>query len=254
MFNIMIDFIAGFIKKDKGDALNSEKQRDFRNVVILQISIIVSALLLKDGLDLMEIENSYVFRDIFFLALGGLYVMVLWDMLRNFTQSALIIYSLFAVIVGTYILTLVTVNPVYKLFATESEQQPYLLFIHSILFLVEATTIYFAILDIFSGNKMSQEKLWGSACIYLMIAISFGSLYDLINILKPGSMGTPLALGLESYTACVAFSMTILGGQDPVYQNAVPLIKGIGIIESVWGNLFIVLLVGRLLGQPDAEH
>jgi hypothetical protein len=249
----MIDAIIGFIKKDKGDALMNEKQRDFRNVVILQISIIVSALLLKDGLDLMGMENSYVFRDFFFLALGGFYVMVLWDMLRNFTQSAFIIYTLFVVIVGTYILTLVTVNPLYKLFATESEQQPYLLFIHSILFLVEGTTIYFAILDIFTGNKMSQEKLWGSACIYLMIAISFGSLYDLINILKPGSMGTPLAMGLESYTACVAYSMSILGGQDPPFQNAVPLIKGIGIVESVWGNLFIVLLVGRLLGQPDAE-
>jgi hypothetical protein len=253
MFNTMIGFIADFIKKDKGDALNKEKQRDFRNVVILQIAMIVSALLLKDSLDLMEIKNSYVIRDLFFLTLGAVYVMVLWDMLRNFTQSPFIIYTLFVVIVGTYILALVTVNPLFKLFETETEQQPYLLFIHSILFLVEATTIYFAILDIFSGNKMSQEKLWGSACIYLMIAISFGSLYDLINILKPGSMGTPLALGLESYTACVAFSMTILGGQDPAYQNAVPLIKGIGIIESVWGNLFIVLLVGRLLGQPDAE-
>ena len=249
----MINFIAGFIKKEVGDVLKREKQRDFRNVVILQVLLIVSALLLKDAMDLAGVKNSYVFRDIFFLVLGAFYVMVLWDMLRNFTQSAFIIYSLFVVIVGTYILTLFTVNPVYKLFATEAEQQPYLFFIHSVLFLVEATTIYFAILDIFSGNKMSQEKLWGSACIYLMIAISFGSLYDLINILKPGSMGAPLAMGLESYTACVAFSMTILGGQDPVYQNAVPLIKGLGIVESVWGNLFIVLLVRRLLGQPDAE-
>jgi hypothetical protein len=249
----MIDVIAGFIKKEVGVALNREKQRDFRNVVILQILFIVSALLLKDTLDLLEVKNSYVLRDSFFLLLGGFYVMVLWDMLRNFTQNAFIIYSLFIVIVGTYILTLVTVNPVYKLFTTEAEQQPYLLFIHSILFLVEATTIYFAILDIFSGNKMSQEKLWGSACIYLMIAISFGSLYDLINIVRPGSMGAPLALGLESYTACVAFSMTILGGQDPTFQNAIPLIKGLGIIESVWGNLFIVLLVGRLLGQPEGE-
>lgn len=243
----------GFLKKLSGDALTIEKKKDFRNVVFLQIVIIASALLLNDSLHMLGLKDSYVFRDIFFLFFGGIYVLIMWDMLRNFTSNKTLIVSLFIIIMGTYAFALVTVNPIWKLFETQEEQRPSLLFIHSVLFIVEATVIYFAIFDIFSGKKVSQEKLWGSACIYLMIAISFGSVYDLINIANPGAMGQQVNLGLESYTACIAYSMTILGGMETPYPDAIPLITNLGIIESVWANLFIVLLVGRLLGQPDGE-
>jgi hypothetical protein len=169
----------GFLKKLSGDALTIEKKKDFRNVVFLQIVIISSALLLNDSLHMLGIKDSYVFRDIFFLFFGGIYVLIMWDMLRNFTSNKLLIVSLFIIIMGTYAFALVTVNPIWKLFDTQEEQRPSLMFIHSVLFIVEATVIYFAIFDIFSGKKVSQEKLWGSACIYLMIAISFGSVYDI---------------------------------------------------------------------------
>jgi hypothetical protein len=246
----MLDF---FIQKLKGEDLAHEKKRDFRNVVILQISIIISAILLKDAFEMLGITNSYIIRDCIFLLLGGVYVLVMWDMLRNFTQNKFIISALFIIIIGSYILALVIVNPIFPLYSTEKEQQPYLFFIHMVLFTIEITVMYFAILDLFSGSKMSEEKLWGSTCIFLMIAIAFGSLFDLINIANPGAMGTPLKLGLESYTACIAHSLTVIGGQDSMYPESMSIIKGISIIESVWANLFIVLLVGRLLGQPDAE-
>jgi hypothetical protein len=242
-----------FIVKEKGQALQNEKKKDFRTVVILQCLIIGSALLLKDILELAGIEESYVFRDILFLLLGGVYVLVLWDMIRNFTQNKTIINSLFFLIVGSYLLALVTVNPIWSLFESDMEKRPYLFFIHFVLFSVEATVIVFAILDIFTGKKMSKEKLWGSACIYLMIAICFGSVYDLISIAHPGALGQPIKLGLESYTSCIAYSLTILGGQDPPFPSAMSIISRLGILESVWANLFIVLLVGRLLGQPDEE-
>jgi hypothetical protein len=245
--------VLSFLKKLKGDDLTREKKKDFRNVVILQVLIITSALMLDDILHMMGIKDSYVFRDFFFLFLGGLYVLFLWDTLKNFTENQVLVIVLFVLIMGTYAFALVTVNPLWKLFDTEEEQQPCLFFIHFVLFSVEATVIVFAIFDIFAGNKMSQEKLWGSACIFLMIAICFGSIYDLINIANPGAMGVPIKLGLESYTSCITYSMTILGGQDPPFDNPIPLISKLGIIESVWANLFIVLLVGRLLGQPDGD-
>lgn len=242
-----------FVKSFKGEALTNEKRRNYRNIVILQTLIIFSALLLNDMLEMLGIKNAYVISDTIFLLFGGIYVLVMWDMLRNFTNNKALIVSLFFFIMGTYVFALFTVNPIWQLFDDEMEQRPYLFFIHTVLFSVEVTVIIFAILDIFSGNKMSKEKLWGSACIYLMIAIAFGSAYDLINIAWPGSLGENLKLGMESYVSCIAYSMTILGGQDPRFPNVIPLITNLGILESVWANLFIVLLVGRLLGQPDAD-
>lgn len=234
----------------KGEALKLEKRKDYRNLVILQILIIFSALLLKDILILFGITESFVLRDSLFLLLGGLYVIFLWDMMRNFTSNKAFLKIILALILFGYFLGLVTVNPFYKVFEGES-QRPYLLIVHAILFLVELIVILFAIPDLFTGAKDSKDRLWGAASVYLMIAIAFGSLYDLISIIKPGSMGVPLQLGLESYTECIYYSMTILGGQDPLYDNPSRLIRNIGIVEALWGSMFIVLLVGRLLSKNN---
>jgi len=234
--------------------LRAEKIKDYKNIVALQTLIILSALLLKDILAMsgMNVHTSNVFRDVLFLLLGGLYVYILWDLLRNFTQNRPLVIILLGFIVFALGLAFVTVNPFYQFFDTEAEQRIYLFFIHLVLFAVETTVIFHSIYDIFSGHRLSEEKIWGSACIFLMIGISFGSLYDLINIVNPGSMGVPLAQGLESYTTCISYSMTIIGGHES-YPNAIPLITNLSVVEAVWSNLFVVLLVGRLLGKPDSE-
>ncbi len=237
-----------FVQHLKGEALRNEKEKDFRNVVILQCLIIFSALLLKDLLSLIGFEDTLIFRDVIFLLLGGIYVLVLWDLLRNFTRSIWLIYGLFVVIMGSYALALITVNPFFTFFDEES-QRPYLFYIHAVLFIIELIVIYFVILDMFSGEKLSPQKLWGAACVYLMIAICFGSAYDLICIAKLGALGESIPLGLESYTTCIYYSLTILGGQDPEYDQPIRLIRNLAVIEAVWGNLFVVLLVGRLLAK-----
>ncbi len=233
--------------------LNEEKKKDFRNIVFLQIIIIVSAMLLKETLALcgVSLATSNMIRDFLFLITGGLYVFVLWDLLRDLTKSNVLIISMLVLIILGLGVAFFAVNPVYEFFDNDTKR-PYLFFVHLSLFIIETTVIYHCVYDIFSGKKLSVEKIWGSACIYLMIGISFGSLYDLVNIVKPGSMGIPLAQGLESYTVCIYYSMTIIGGHD-AFLEAIPLIQNLGIIEAVWSNLFIVLLVGRLLGKPDTD-
>jgi hypothetical protein len=234
--------------------LRAEKIKDYKNIVALQTMIIVSALLLKDALSMTGIStyNSNLVRDILFLLLGGVYVFILWDLLRNFTKNKFLVISLLGFIIASLGLATVTVNPLFHIHETPDELRLHLFFIHIVLFAVESIVIFHSIYDIFSGNRLSEEKIWGSACIFLMIGISFGSLYDLINIVNPGCMGVPLNMGLDSYTACISYSMTIIGGHES-YPNAIPLITNIGVLEAVWSNLFVVLLVGRLLGKPDNE-
>jgi len=234
--------------------LNEEKKKDFRNIVYLQMLIILSAMLLKETLAIsgVDLKISNTIRDVLFLILGGLYVFVLWDLLRNLTQNNTLLIGIFILIIIGLGTAFFTVNPIYDFFETENDKRPYLFFVHLSLFTVESTVIYHCVYDIFTGKKLSAEKIWGSACIYLMIGISFGSIYDLVNIVNPGSMGIPLSQGLESYTVSIYYSMTIIGGHD-AFLEAIPLIQNIGIIEAVWSNLFIVLLVGRLLGKPDGD-
>ena len=234
--------------------LNDEKKKDYRNIVYLQVLIIVSAMLLKETLAIsgIDLKTSNLVRDLLFLTLGGLYVFVLWDLLRNLTTNNTLIVSLFALIICGLGVAFFAVNPVHNFFDSENAKRPYLFFVHLSLFTVETIVIYNCVNDIFTGKKLSAEKIWGAACIYLMIGISFGSVYDLVNIANPGSMGLNVSQGLESYMVCIFYSMTIIGGHDAILETE-PIIQNLGIIEAVWSNLFIVLLVGRLLGKPDDD-
>ena len=85
-----------------------------------------------------------------------------------------------------------------------------------------------------------------------MIGISFGSLYDLISIAVPGSLGADIELGLPNYAECVTYSLSVLGGVD-AGLSPTRLIRNISIIEAVWGSIYGMLIIGKLLGLPKAE-
>ena len=133
-----------------------------------------------------------------------------------------------------------------------ADRQTYLLCIHSLLFPIEVTVIGFTIRDIFSGKFLSPDKLWGAACVFLMIGISFGSLFDLITIAIPGSLGANIELGLPNYSECVTYSFSVLGGVDSGLTPS-RLIRNISVLESVWGNIYGMLIIGKLLGLPREE-
>jgi hypothetical protein len=86
-----------------------------------------------------------------------------------------------------------------------------------------------------------------------MTGISFGSLYDLICIGIPGSLSPNLELGFPNYAECVTYSFRMLTGMDSNYEHATKLIQNISVLESIWGNLFTVLIIGKLLGLPKLE-
>ena len=226
-----------------------EKQKDYRNVVINQVVIIILGLTISEFLlDGATTPAGKAVATIFSF-FGVLYSFLLWDLLRNFTNSNLLINIFLVILLGIVTVGLMVEFPYYKLIEVHNRQL-FLLVIHSLLFPIEVTVIGFAIRDIFSGEYLTVDKLWGSACIFLMIAISFGSLFDLICIVKPGSLGTPIELGLANYSECVTYSLSILGGMDTTHPNAARIIRNIGIMEAVWSNLFVVLIIGKLMGLP----
>jgi hypothetical protein len=232
--------------------LQREKQQDYRNVVIAQIIIVVFGLTLSAPV--LEDSTSSVSKLIItvFFGFGTVYNFLLLDLLRNFTKSRVLIIVIFIVLIGMIIFGMLTEFPYYKILTIE--RQTTLLIIHGLLFPIEITVISFAIRDIFMGQYFTPDKLWGSACVFLMIGISFGSLYDLLCTINPGSLGESIELGFPTYSECVNYSFCILGGVDTGYPNTTKIIRNIGVIEAVWGTLFSVLIIGKLLGLPKPEE
>jgi hypothetical protein len=230
-----------------------EKQRDYQNVVVAQILIVGLGILLSEPVlkDHTTLTSKVIIS--IFSGFGLVYLFLLWDLLRNFTKSKGLVSVIFIVLAGVGLIGTAVEFPFYQLIHVP-DRQLFLLIIHSILFPVEVIVISFAIRDIFMGAFLTPDKLWGSACVFLMIGISFGSLYDLICIARPGSLGVPIEMGFPNYSACIAFSFSILGGIDAGYPDAIKLIRNISVLEAVWGNLFTVLIIGKLMGLPRKEN
>ncbi|MFM8743362.1 MAG: hypothetical protein ACKODM_08575 [Cytophagales bacterium] len=231
--------------------LEKEKAKDYRNIVVLQIVIVTTGLVLSEPLLTNSKSESSKFIISVFSFFGALYAFLLWDLLRNFTSNRLLVITYLVVLVCIVVVGILVEFPYYQILQVNN-RQAYLLTIHSLLFPIEVTVIGFAIRDIFSGSYMTPDKLWGAACVFLMIGISFGSLYDLISIAEPGSLGVPIELGLPNYAECVTYSFSILGGVD---SGLTPtrLIRNISIMEAVWGGLYGMLIIGKLLGLPRQE-
>jgi hypothetical protein len=236
------------IGKTKSE-LQIEKQKDYRNVVLIQIIIIVFGLTLSEFLLQGTSTPAAKLVTTIFSLFGVWYAFQLWDLLRNFTQNALLLRLYLFILFGIAITGTLVEFPYYHLIQVP-DRQIYLLIIHGLLFPIEVTVIAFAIRDIFSGEFLTPDKLWGAACVFLMIGISFGSLFDLICIIKPGSLGEVIEAGLPNYATCVTYSLSILGGLDPGHPNASRIIRNISVIEAVWSNLFVVLIIGKLMGLP----
>lgn len=230
-----------------------EKQKDYRNVVIIQIVIIGIGLTLSQPL-LQDPESAHSKLIISVFSLfGALYAFLLWDLLRNFTRSRALLTAILITLAGITLMGILGEFPYYRILEIQNRRL-YLMLLHGLLFPIEVTVIGFAIRDIFSGGTLTPDKLWGAACIYLMIGISFGSLYDLITIVSPGALGADIPLGLPNYAECVTLSLSILGGGDGGFPAASKLIRNISVLEALWGNLYAILIIGKLLGLPRAEE
>jgi hypothetical protein len=228
-----------------GIELSREKLKDFKKVVPLQIVLLLVTFLLKGIMDLFEIPYRNEITELAFFSILGIYVFLLWDMLRNYTKSRALLLILLVLIMGTFILGVIFVNPFFPLLKPFPFRIVTGIIMSNLLF-VEVSVVYFTIIEIFKRELSINERMWGAACIYLITGIAFGSVYEIIDIISITSLDMNLPLGTLHFIKSISFSFHILSGADLTYPCS-ELIRNIATIESLWGNLFIVFVVGRLL-------
>jgi hypothetical protein len=94
----------------------------------------------------------------------------------------------------------------------------------------------------------------GSVCVYLMAALMWGVGYDLIERWQPGSFAVPpLAEGESMRSALQYFSfvtITTLGYGD--IQPVTAYARLVSVMEAMVGQLYLVILVARLVGLHTA--
>ena len=230
-----------------------KKSNDYKNLMIFQTLLIVLGLILSPLVAVFDLGKLRPILYILFLLSGGAYILFLWNMLRNFTQIKWLRQGTLWLLLTTIVFSMALENPVVKIIS-EQNRAPYLLFVHGSLFLVELLLIIYSMRDIFSGNTLSASRLWGSASLYLMIALAFASLYDVVIIFNPNGFGMKLRPGFPSYSESIYYSINSLVKWNDTFPDSIKLVKNLRLIQAVFGELFIALLVGNLLNKPVEER
>lgn len=106
--------------------------------------------------------------------------------------------------------------------------------------LAAASALRFAM----SGARVEAEHLFAALSAYLLAGIYFGLLYWAVEQLQPGTFAPPNF----SRTGAIYFSFVTLATLG--YGDIVPradLARGLAVVEGVGGQLFLAVLVARLL-------
>ncbi len=119
-----------------------------------------------------------------------------------------------------------------------------------VLFFIYTTGIMFS--HVIKGSKVTIQTFYGAIGVYLLIGLTYTSIYGLLELLSPGSINLKNFEG-EMYpfkvTELIYFSyvtLTTLGYGDivPVSSYA----RSLAISEAVIGQLYLTILVARLVG------
>ncbi|MDP8214665.1 MAG: ion channel [Candidatus Euphemobacter frigidus] len=114
--------------------------------------------------------------------------------------------------------------------------------------------IFFIIKDLFSGQKVTADKIYGAAVSYLLLGVMWTCLYAAVFIINPDSIikanGTPV----DIFSEIQYFSFTTLcslGYGDIIPNNKLTMV--LSNLEVIVGSLYLAILVARLVGLYTAQ-
>jgi hypothetical protein len=187
-----------------------------------------------------------VIHDSVYTALGATYFYLVWDLLKNFLRRKAVIVFLFLYLITLFLIMLVLQNPFLQIVKDPSAGFTIL---HIGLLSVEFLTIYWVFKDVFSSNNITKNNLWGAVSLFLMIAISFASIFELLNLIEPLTFGVALSPGFATFSEMLYCSLVAISGGTPTLPAQSQLVRNVIAVESLGGNLYLVILIGRIVGM-----
>jgi hypothetical protein len=111
--------------------------------------------------------------------------------------------------------------------------------------------------DVFFGNRITSEQLFGSVCAYLLIGLVFSSVYGFIFLVSPGAFAFSDALmhhltiahedqnfGIFTYFSFVTMTSLGYGDMAPISEIA----RTLAWVQAVLGQLYLAITVAALVG------
>jgi Ion channel len=120
---------------------------------------------------------------------------------------------------------------------------------------VYAATLFLLLRYVFDREVLTSDRLWGAASAYLMIGVLWNFFSAIIDRAVPESFavrGSPESMQLLDLLYFSFGTLTTAGYGDIVPLT--PIARTAATIEGIAGQLFIAILIARLVGvYPQAE-
>jgi len=108
-----------------------------------------------------------------------------------------------------------------------------------------------------SSVRIDAERIYAALSAYLLIGVCWGVAYAAMTRAMPGSLLSggvvpPAGVGMGDAIYFSFVTLATLGYGDLV--PATPAMRGLAVLEAVIGQLYLALLVARLVGLHTAAH
>ena len=108
-----------------------------------------------------------------------------------------------------------------------------------------------------SSVRIDPERVYAALSAYLLIGVCWGVAYAAMTRVSPGSLLSggvvpPAGIGMGDAIYFSFVTLATLGYGDLV--PATPAMRGLAVFEAVIGQLYLALLVARLVGLQTAAH
>jgi len=164
---------------------------------------------------------------------------------RDILIRTLQVYAILGLVIGLNV-----ANPFIDVFTSTQKQILFPLF-HLSNLMVDLIFIFYILRDIFRSSQTETDHIWGAIVVYFLIILSFAEVFELILLVEDhGLLGRVYEMGYPSYIQALMFSQNSIAGMDSIYPDAHNLMKKIANLENILGNLFLTVILGRLLSVP----
>jgi len=135
----------------------------------------------------------------------------------------------------------------HALDVTAGEETYFVLFGLSLDVIFLVFVIWVLVVKIFSEDKVTGETIKGGISVYFLLGLLWAYLYSLILIIAPDAISFPVSR--PELSSIVYFSFTTLttlgyGDITPAVWSA----RNLTILESTIGQIFLTVLIARLVG------
>ena len=105
--------------------------------------------------------------------------------------------------------------------------------------------------ELFRQTRVTTNMIFGAIVAYLLAAVGFAYLYEILEIVEPGSFaGIPKGAGPQELGDALLYfslvSLTTVGYGDIV--PASELARPLAVFEGVFGTLYLAVMIARLVG------